>query len=145
MKTIATLGPIGHIPFIPGTAGSLVGLGIAWILSVSPAYQLLGTLVALGLALWSSGPAARAMGKEDPSCIVIDEVAGMMVAVIALPVRWSVYIGGFLLFRFFDIVKPFPIRQVQRIPGSLGIVFDDLLAGVLVNLMVRIGFPLISW
>jgi phosphatidylglycerophosphatase A len=110
---------------------------IAWLLGVSPSQQIAGCVAALGLALWSSGPAARAMGQADPPCIVIDEVAGMMVSVAALPARWPVYLAGFLLFRFFDVVKPLGIRSLQRLPGSLGIVLDDLAAGLAAQAILR--------
>ena len=140
MKTIATVGPVGHIPRVPGTAGSLVGLLVAWILSGSSIHQLAGCLVAIGLALWSAGPTAKKIGSSDPPQIVIDEVAGMMVALVALPVSFKVYVAGFLLFRFFDVVKPFPIRKAQELPGSLGIVLDDLLAGLFSHLVLRLFF-----
>lgn len=83
------------------------------------------------------------MGKSDPQQVVIDEVAGMMVALVALPATWKVYLGGLLLFRFFDIVKPPPICQLQRLPGSLGIVLDDLLAGLFAQLSLRAALLLI--
>lgn len=137
MRTIATVGGIGFLPRIPGTAASVVGLGLIWVLSGSPLRQVLGCIAALGLALWSAGPTARAMGHKDPSAVVIDEVAGMMVGLAALPATWGVYLGGFALFRFLDIVKPGPIRRAQRLPGSWGIVADDLLAGLVTNALLR--------
>ena len=138
MKTIATLGPIGYLPKIPGTAGSLVGLGILFLLKENPLWQAIGCLVAIGLALWSAGPIAKKMGSADPHQIVIDEMAGIMVALATLPATWKVYLSGLLLFRFFDIVKPPPIRQLQRLPGSFGIVLDDLLAGLATQLSLRV-------
>lgn len=143
MKTIATLGPIGSIPKIPGTAGSLVGLGIIFLLKENPLWQVVGCFAAAALALWSAGPTAKKIGSSDPQQIVIDEVAGMMVALAALPATWKVYLAGLLLFRFFDIVKPPPIRQLQRLPGSLGIVLDDLLAGLFTHLSLRVALLLI--
>lgn len=129
MRTIATVFGIGTLPRLPGAAGSLFGLGVAWLLRDDWRYQAAAVLVAIVLALWSAGPTARKMGKEDPSCVVIDEVAGMLVAVLGVPFSAKFYWAGFLLFRFFDIVKPPPIRQIQRLPGSWGILADDLLAG----------------
>jgi len=142
VRTIATVGGIGYLPFVPGTAGSAVGLGIAWILCASPLQQIIGCLVVIGLALWSAGPTARAMGQTDPRSIVIDEVAGMMVAVATLPVGGPLYLAGFLIFRFLDVAKPPPIRQLERLPGSWGILLDDLLAGLMTNLILR---ALFSW
>ena len=137
MKTIATVGGLGYFPKIPGTLGSAVGLGIAWLLSASPLRQFIGCLAAIWLALWSAGPTARALGKKDPSAVIIDEVAGMMVGLVALPVTWKVYLAGFLLFRFLDIVKPLGLRRLERLPGSWGILLDDLAAGAAVNLLLR--------
>ena len=138
MKTIATVGGLGFCPIAPGTVGSAVGLGIAWILSGSGMQQAIGCLVAIGLALWSAGPTAKAMGDADPRPVIIDEVAGMMVALAALPVRWPVYLAAFVLFRFLDVVKPPPIRRIESLPGSVGIVGDDLVAGLVTNVMVRV-------
>lgn len=144
MRTIATVGGLGYSPIAPGTLGSAVGLGIMGLLSGDPLHQLLGSLVAVCLALWSAGPTAKAMGKADPPQIVIDEVAGIMVALTALPVTVRVYGLSFLLFRFLDIVKPPPIRQLQRLPGSWGIVLDDLGAGIGTHLLLRAILPLFS-
>lgn len=142
MRTIATVGGLGRVPRIPGTLGSAAGLAISAILAVEPIYQVIGCGVAILLALWSAGPTARKMGKTDPPEIVIDETAGMMVAVVALPVTWQLYLAGFLLFRFLDVVKPLGIRSLQRLPGSLGILLDDLLAGLLTQLALRLGLAL---
>ena len=144
MRTIATVGGIGLLPRIPGTTASAVGLAISWLLRESALYQITACLVAVGLALWSAGPTARSMGKRDPSAVVIDEVAGMLVGLAALPATWGVYLGGFALFRFFDIVKPGPIRSVQRLPGSWGILADDLLAGLATNVLLRFALAFIS-
>ena len=137
MRIIATVCGLGYVPLIPGTLGSAVGLGLFWILSGSPTHQLIGTAVAIGLALWSSGPTAKQLGKTDPRPVIIDEVAGMMVALLLLPVTLPVYLGSFLLFRLLDVFKPFGIRRLERLPGSWGIVLDDLLAGLYVNLLLH--------
>ena len=144
MRTIATVGGLGHSPITPGTLGSAVGLGISWLLGVHPLYQVGGCLIAAVLGFWSSGPTAKALGKEDPSCVIIDEVAGMMIALAALPLTWPVYLGAFLLFRFLDVVKPGPINAIQRLPGSWGIMLDDLLAGLAANLLIRLFIVLRS-
>ncbi len=133
MKTIATVGGLGYFPIASGTLGSAVGVGLLWILSGGSMQQVIGTLAAIGLGFWSAGPVARAMKDPDPRPIIIDEVAGMMLALVFLPVRWPIYLAGFLLFRLLDIVKPGPIRRLERLPGSWGIMLDDLLAGLLTN------------
>ena len=139
MKTIATVFGIGYIPKIPGTLGSAVGLGIAWLLSANPIQQGIGCLVAIGLALWSAGPTAKELGSRDPHAIVIDEVAGMMVGVFLLPAAGKVYLAAFLLFRLLDVTKPLGIRKLERLPGSWGILLDDLAAGLATNLLLRLG------
>ncbi len=138
MKTIATVGPVGYLPVAPGTAGAAVGLLMALILSYNPTHQAVGCLVAVLLGFWSSGPAAKAMNDNDPRQVVIDEVSGMMVGLLFLPVGWGIYLLAFLLFRFLDIFKPSLIRRVQDLPGSVGIMMDDLLAGLVTNLILRI-------
>ncbi len=142
MKTVATVLGVGYIPRIPGTAGSAVGLGIAWALSADPIRQVIGCLAAIGLGLWSAGPTAKSLGSRDPHAIVIDEVAGMMVGVLLLPATWAVYLTGFLLFRFLDVVKPLGIRKLERLPGSWGILLDDLAAGLATNFLLRIGLAI---
>lgn len=137
MRTIATVCGLGRSPLAPGTLGSLAGLGVIWLLRDSTWLQAAGCGVAIGLALWSAGPTARAMGQEDPRAVVIDELAGIMVALAWLPAQGWIYAAGFALFRVLDIAKPFPIRHLQRLPGSLGIVLDDLVAGLAANLALR--------
>ena len=144
MRTIATVGGLGRSPVAPGTLGSLAGLALIWILRESAGWQAAGCGVAIGLALWSAGPTARAMGQPDPRAVVIDELAGMMVALAWLPAQGGIYLAGFALFRLLDIVKPFPIGWLQRLPGSLGIVLDDLAAGLAANLALRAALFLLA-
>ena len=142
----------GLSPVMPGTAGSLVGLAIAWPLSlwfasirihpasVGPVVGLLMSGLVVGLVgVAVSGPVCRALGSEDPGCIVIDEIAGQLLASAAVPLFWpypsplweaAAWLGSFVLFRFFDIVKPGPIRSSQDLPGGWGVVVDDVLGGL---------------
>jgi phosphatidylglycerophosphatase A len=136
MKTIATVGGIGRLPRLPGTVASAVGAGLAWFLSPNPAGQIAGCVVVTALGFWSAGPTAKQMGVKDPPAVVIDEVAGMMLALLLLPADWRVYGAGFLLFRFLDIFKPLGLRRLERFPGSVGIMLDDLAAGLLGNLLM---------
>ncbi len=136
MKTIATVGGLGRAPRLPGTVGSMVGAGLSWLLSSNPSIQIAGTVTVTALGFWSAGPAAAALGAKDPPSVIIDEVAGMMVALILLPADWRVYGAGFLLFRFLDILKPFGLRRLERFPGSVGIMLDDLAAGGLANFIL---------
>ncbi|MDO8730569.1 MAG: phosphatidylglycerophosphatase A [Candidatus Omnitrophota bacterium] len=138
-KVIATVGGIGRVPRLPGTVASVVGVGLAWWLSPHPAMQIAGCLAVTALGFWSAGPASRAMGVKDPPAVVIDEVAGMMISLVLLPATWKIYLAGFLLFRFLDIFKPGPIRRLECLPGGVGIMADDLLAGVVTNLLLRLA------
>lgn len=140
---IATGFGLGRLPVAPATwASAAVALLLLPAAARSPIALGVAILVVLPLAVWSSGDAERELG-HDAHPIVIDEVAGMLIAV--LGVRHAVespllfLAAAFLVFRFFDIVKPFPIRQIQTLPGGWGIVADDVLAGVATNLVLRLA------
>jgi phosphatidylglycerophosphatase A len=92
------------------------------------------------LGWWAAGRLARHLGLEDPSVVVIDEVLGMFVTLLGLPFDPVVAFVGFLLFRVFDIVKPYPAAALEHLPGGLGIMADDVAAGVYANLLLRVGF-----
>lgn len=138
---IATAGFAKKVPFAPGTFGSLIGLPIYYVMSFFPLpvvfFGLVGFIV---FASWIAGEAEKALGDKDPGCIVIDEIAGMAVTFFAVDFSWTIGIAGFVLFRFFDILKPFPIRYLEkRYSGGFGVVIDDVAAGVMSNLVLRIG------
>ena len=137
MRTVAAVCGIGRVPRLPGTVASVVGAGISWLLVSSPAAQIGACAAAIALGFWSAGPAAVALGAKDPPSIVIDEVAGMMITLLLLPANWRVYLAGFALFRFFDIFKPLGLRRLERLPGSVGIMLDDLAAGLLARLALQ--------
>ena len=136
---------IGHIPLAPGTFGTLLGLPIGFILArlkLSVAVVLIVLLIAI--AVWIANRAESALKKSDPGCIVIDEIAGMVVTLWGLPFNLTTVLIGFIIFRILDISKPFPIRYLdQRLPGGLGVVMDDVAAGVLANIFLRIIITLI--
>jgi len=90
------------------------------------------------LAIWAADRAERAADVKDPRWIVIDETVGMMVALAFVRGPWIIWPVGFVLFRFFDVVKPYPARRAERFPGGVGIVLDDLLAGLYTNLVLQI-------
>ena len=129
---LATGGGVGYSPFAPGTVGSLLGVALVVPLLYLPWPVHLGaTLVLTAIAVWVAGPVARKLGHPDPPQIVIDEIAGMWFAVIALPPTPYDLGAVFLLFRLIDVVKPAPIPRLERLPGGLGIVADDVAAGLL--------------
>ena len=130
----------GNIPFAPGTFGSLIGLPLCFVLAgMSAAPAMVGTLLFIFFAVWIADAAEKILEQNDPGCIVIDEIAGMMVTLIGLPFNPITVLIGFIIFRILDILKPFPIRNLdKRIPGGLGVVADDVAAGIIANLMLRI-------
>jgi len=136
---LATALGAGWMPGAPGTAGSLVGLALAAALSHAggPWAHAAGTAAVAVLGLAVAGAAARDLGQDDPGPVVIDEVAGQMVAVLFLPSGAWTLLLGFVLFRLLDVGKPPPLARVERWPGSLGIMADDLLAGAGANLAQR--------
>ena len=137
----ATAGGVGYLPLAPGTAGSAVGVAL-WVGlgSLGPAAAGAGTLGLIALAVWVSGRAEGLLDTRDDARIVIDEVAGVVVALLWLPLRWEVAVIGFGLFRLFDIAKPPPCRWVERLPGGLGVVSDDLVAGLYANFLGQLAF-----
>lgn len=136
----------GFSPLAPGTAGSLVGLALYWPLQMLPLAWLLSVLVVVTLlGIWGAEIVARREGRKDPGLVVVDEIAGMWISLLLVPFSLVTAIAGFLLFRVMDIVKPFPARQFERLPGGLGIVADDLMAGVYANLALRALLYLGRW
>jgi phosphatidylglycerophosphatase A len=146
---VATFFGAGRLKPGPGTWGSLATV-IPWALASSqiPAANRTGaTIVAATAATLIGIPAAtqvaRASGLKDPQFVVIDEVAGQLVALIAVPLAWKTFLAGLILFRVFDILKPFPIRRLERLPEGTGIVVDDLVAGlyalVVMHLLLHFG------
>ena len=131
---------VGNIPFAPGTLGSLLGLPLCFLLSginLQPALVL--ALIIIIFAAWIAHVAEKLLKQKDPGCIVIDEIAGMVVALIGLPFNLTIVVTGFIIFRVLDILKPFPIKILdKRISGGLGIVADDVVAGILTNLILRV-------
>jgi phosphatidylglycerophosphatase A len=128
---VATVGGLGRAPLAPGTVASAVTIALLWLLG--PAPMLLAALVVIVavLGIWASGEAERALARgKDPGVIVVDEVAGMALSVLAVPLTPAVALLGFLLFRVFDVIKPFPANVSQRLPGGAGVMADDLIAGL---------------
>ena len=146
---IATLFGIGRLHPGPGTWGSaatvLLWAALAYELppalrtSVACALALLVTLIGIPAAT----RVARASASKDPQFVVIDEGAGQLIALIAVPLAWKTFLAGFILFRAFDIIKPPPVRQLEKLPEGTGIVLDDVAAGifalVLMHLLLRFG------
>jgi phosphatidylglycerophosphatase A len=137
---LATGGHIGYSPFAPGTLGSLIGIPLCFLLAqIQLGLAVIAVLLTIVLAVWISNSAEKTLKRRDPGCIVIDEIAGMLVTLIGVPLDPAAVIIGFTLFRILDILKPFPIRIIdRRLSGGLGIVADDVVAGVFANIITRI-------
>jgi phosphatidylglycerophosphatase A len=139
---LATIGPIGHLPVAPGTIGSLAALpllpGLAAVRDRSTLVYAAAIVVIVATAIWAAGRAEETLGGHDHSAIVIDEVAGMVVAGVLLPGTWAAAALAFVLFRLFDVVKPYPANLIDgRVEGGLGVVGDDLVAGLYAGLAGR--------
>ena len=167
---IATCG-VGYLPLAPGTWGSLVGVGVyCFVRAVAMKFFFgiggsrnfnllhvyygviaieLFAILAISLAgTWAASRTEKLSGKKDPGRVVIDEVAGQFIALIPVPfvlgTAWWTVILAFILFRFFDIVKPYPARRLESLEAGLGIMADDIVAGVYAAIVVALAV-VISW
>ena len=138
---LATGGFVGHIPVAPGTFGSLLGLPLCYVLARMPLpWAIVGAVGLIVVAIWIAQRAEVITRQKDPGKIVIDEIAGMVVTLIGIPFHLTSMVIGFLTFRALDIVKPFPIRSLERkISGGAGVVLDDVAAGIYANILVRLA------
>ena len=138
LKFIATLGFIGYLPIAPGTWGTAAGL--VFVMLLKPSATSYAVLIVLGFLLGTvaSTAAERVIGRTDSGHIIIDEFIGFLVSVIFVPQTYGYFVAAFFLFRFFDILKPFPIRQAERgLKAGLGVMTDDVLAGIYTNVILQ--------
>jgi phosphatidylglycerophosphatase A len=137
---IATVGYCGYFPFAPGTVGSAAGLVfyafVWWTGSTVVEVAMIAGLFAAGV--WAGTTAERYFGGVDPGPIVMDEVVGMLITLAFIPVGWSGALVGFVLFRIFDVIKPFPAGRLEALHGGLGVMADDAMAAVYANLSLRV-------
>ena len=143
-RTISTFFGIGRLKLGPGTWASIATV-VLWAAACSvipESNRTIAGIVAASVATLIGIPAStrivRTTGIKDPSFVVIDEVAGQLVALIAVPLSWKTFLVGLILFRIFDILKPFPIRQLEHLPDGIGIMMDDLGAGILALMMMHL-------
>lgn len=138
---IATSGYLGYFPIAPGTVGSAVGvvlhvaflyLGVPWVA------ELAAIVVLFAAGIWAGTIAEAHFGRKDPGHVVIDEVVGQLITLIALPLSPVGWVVGFFVFRIADIIKPWPARQLEPLPHGLGIMADDVMAGVYSHLAMRL-------
>ncbi len=140
---ISTFCFVGLIPGAPGTWASIAAVPFVYLLMDRP-NLLLGVLgIVLAVGVITAGKTAKDLGRIDPSCVVIDEVLGMGVTLLWVPREWPFVVMGLILFRVFDIWKPFPIQRIEKLPGGWGIMLDDLMAGIYAWAWLQIGSYLI--
>ena len=131
---------IGNTPFAPGTFGTILGLPLCFLLAETelPVAVFL-IVIFIIFAVLIAHNAEKILKKNDPGCIIIDEIAGIVVTFIGLKFNIISALTGFIIFRFFDILKPFPIRFLEeKVPGGAGVVIDDIMAGIYSNLVLRV-------
>ena len=137
VKATSTVFFIGYLPLVPGTFGSIFGVGLFYLLkgATSVTYFLfIFGIIALGLI--TCGRTERLLQEKDPGCIVIDEVAGMLIALSFMPYDFKIILLSFLIFRILDTLKPFPAGRLQHWRGSVGVLADDLIAGIYTNIVL---------
>ncbi len=128
----------GRFPVAPGTAGTLIGVLIyLWMRTISPAAYLAICFIVIMIGIWVADRAESLLGRKDSPSIVIDEIVGYLVAMFMVPRSWEFIFTGFLLFRVFDIIKPYPLKRLQNIHGGIGVMADDIGAGVYTNLVLE--------
>ena len=137
IKTISTFFYVGYFPLIPGTAGSLSGLILFFLVKDNIAAYLLTTGLLLFLGFLVTGRAEALMQKNDPPCVVIDEVCGMLLSLLFLPYDIKLVIIAFFIFRLLDTLKPYPVGRLEKLKGSLGIMSDDIVAGLYTNIILQ--------
>ncbi|MEE9218788.1 MAG: phosphatidylglycerophosphatase A [Acidobacteriota bacterium] len=141
---VATLFGLGYWPLAPGTLASLVTVALAWVAVeafgpwVVPAAAI--ALTALGIG--AAGRECIERSQDDPSVVVVDEAAGMLLALAFLPGAWEIWLSAFLLFRILDITKPWPADAAESLPGGGGVMADDLVCGLYTNLLLQIA---VAW
>jgi phosphatidylglycerophosphatase A len=137
---VATVGYCGYFPIAPGTVGSAAGLvvyALVWWFQ-SPVLEIGLILGLFALGIWAGTTAERYFGGIDPGPIVIDEVVGMLITLAFIPVGWSAALAGFVLFRIFDVIKPYPAGRFERLHGGLGVMSDDAMAAIYANVSLRV-------
>ena len=145
---LASFGYVGYFPIAPGTAGSAAALPLFYLLRWSgiPYIELAAIVAVFAIGVWAASGTEAALGRKDPGIVVIDEVLGMLITLALLPVSiWGV-LAGFLFFRVFDVIKPYPAAQLEHLHGGPGIMADDAVAGLYSYLLLRVCIWLVpAW
>lgn len=138
LKYIATLGPIGYIPFAPGTFGTLAALICVLLMSLSLHAHFVFFVSVTIIGSFAATAAEKALGQKDSGRIIIDEFAGFLIATFYVPHSPTLLISAFIIFRFFDILKPLMIRKLEStLNKGVGVMADDILAGIYTNILLQ--------
>ncbi len=141
--TFATVCGVGYAPVAPGTFGSAAGLLVWWLLPATATAQLVAIVAIFIVGSWSGNIAERHFGRTDPGQVVVDEVMGMLITLFLNPVGWIGAFAGFLIFRVFDVIKPYPANKLEQLHGGIGVMADDGMAAIYANLLLRLGLYLL--
>jgi len=146
-EILATWFYLGKSPKAPGTVGTLGAIPLVFLLtSLDPLIHMLAAVLLVLLAIFVASAHEAKIGVHDSGEIVIDEVVGFVIAMIWLPSTWQAYVLAFLLFRALDILKPFPIGLLdKKVQGGMGVVVDDLAAGILTNIVLQVIYTKTTW
>ena len=135
---VATSLGVGYVPVASGTFGSAAGLVLWAVLPSILVVQATAIVVLFVVGSWSGSVAERHFGRTDPGEVVVDEVMGMLLTLFLTGVGWTGAVAGFFLFRIFDIVKPFPARRLEHLPGGIGVMADDAMAAIYANITLQV-------
>ena len=138
IKAVSTCFFLGYLPLVPGTFGSLLGLLLFCLIRNNIVVQLGATILITIAGFIVCGRAEELFNRKDPKYIVIDEVAGMLIALLFIPYDFRILIIGFVLFRILDAIKPYPLSGLQKLKGSLGVMSDDIIAGLYTNALLQL-------
>ncbi len=147
IRRLVTWFGFGNLPKVPGTWGTLGAIPLVWVFSLmGPWGYMLATFFFVILSIQLCEWYGKQTKSEDPSEVVIDEVAGFLVAMTWIPLTPMAFLIGFLVFRFFDIVKPFPISYFdKKVKGGVGVVADDVVAGIFTNILLQVALSRTQW
>lgn len=144
IKAFSTFFYVGYLPLIPGTFGSIAGIILFYLIKNYSLNLGLITFIILMAGFFVAGKAERIFKKKDASFIVIDEVGGMLLGILFIPLDFKLVIIAFFLFRILDTLKPYPAGRFQSLRGSLGIMSDDIIAGLYTNIILQMVLRLAS-
>lgn len=144
VKIISTFFFVGYLPLIPGTIASIAGIFLFYLMRDNVFIHILITLVLIILGFLLTTKAEKIFARKDAPCIVIDEVGGMLLAFIFIPYEIRIVVITFFIFRILDTLKPYPVGRFQNLKGSLGIMSDDIIAGLCTNVILQIALRLTS-